>query len=119
MNPNPLRVFGIVFATILLIGGSVLSFWLFENVDADKVVVIQSPISGKLTWHSTPGIKWQGCGRVTVYSKRTHFWFSSQEGQGSDDEDAIKVLFNDGASAYISGSLSWEMPLDDEVDPFL
>ncbi len=113
-NPNPLHIMLVIVALVLTIAGSLSAFKLFENVDADEVVVIQSPISGKLTWHSTPGIKWQGFGYVTAYPKRAHFWFSSKEGQGTDAEDAIRVLFNDGASADISGSLSWEMPLDED-----
>jgi hypothetical protein len=31
---------------------------LFENVNADEIVVIQSPISGTLTWYTAAGLKW-------------------------------------------------------------
>lgn len=86
---------------------------LFETLDAKQIMVIQSPVSGKLTWYTTPGIKWQGFGSVTKYHKRDQFWFSSKDGQGKDTEDAIRIRFNDGGHATISGSFGWENPLDD------
>jgi hypothetical protein len=33
---------------------------IWENVDADEIACIQSPISGKLNWYTSAGVKWQG-----------------------------------------------------------
>lgn len=78
------------------------SFSLFENLNADEVMVVQSPISGELTWYTTAGIKWQGFGTVTHYIKLETYEF------------AIPVRFNDGGHGTINGSINYEVPLDTE-----
>lgn len=86
---------------------------IFENLDAKQIMVIQAPISGKLTWYTTPGVKWQGFGSVTKYEKRSQYWFSAREDQGAAIDQSIKVRYNDGGHANVSGSFAWEMPLDE------
>lgn len=93
---------------------SLLIFNLFDHVNADQILVVQAPISGRLTWYTSAGVKWQGFGRVTHYRKRTQFWFSNLKDQGEPRDQSIKVRFNDGGHATISGSVAWEMPLDAE-----
>ena len=83
---------------------------LVEVLDNSEVMVIQSLMSGKLTWYTTPGPKWQGLGKVTKYEKRAQFWFSNKERDANTP--AIETLFNDGARARIDGSFSWDMPTD-------
>jgi hypothetical protein len=78
------------------------SFNMCEMLDADKIMVIQSPVSGKLTWHVSAGIKYQGFGKVTKYQKRDIYEFE------------IPVRFNDGGHGTIVGSIQYEMPLDAE-----
>ena len=97
--------------TLLVLG--LFSGSLFENLGANELMVIQSPVKGELTWHTTPGVKWQGFGKVTAYPRRSQFTFTAgktHEGE-TPDTGPIKVRFNDGAHATLSGSLSWEMPL--------
>lgn len=83
---------------------------IFEQVDANEILVVQSP-TGKLTVHTTPGIKWQGFGKVTLYEKRSQFSFSAKADQGEKKDQSLPVMFNDGGSAHLSGVMSWEMPL--------
>lgn len=108
-----------IVATIFTIVGLVLciafSSQFVENVDSGEIMVVQSPISGKLTWHREAGLKWQGWGTVTKYKKLEQFWFSSKLDQGSSTDQSLKIRFNDGAHANISGSLSWEMPEAEEM----
>jgi regulator of protease activity HflC (stomatin/prohibitin superfamily) len=97
---SPVRIFlaalvGLVLLVMLLSIGS-----LFESLDAEQVMVIQSPVSGELTYHVTPGMKWQGAGRVTKYPRRTIYEFK------------IPIRFNDGGHATMHGSVQYEMPLD-------
>lgn len=100
----------------LVAAAAVLVFALFtsgslvEVLDNSEVMVIQSLFSGDLTWHTTPGPKWQGFGKVTRYEKRAQFWFSNKE--RDPNTPAIETLFNDGARARIDGSFSWDMPTD-------
>ena len=104
-----------VIGIIVLIAGLIIIANLWERLDNSQIMVVQSPIAGKLTWHTTTGgIKWQGFGHVTRYPKRSQFWFSSKEDQGKASDDAIKTRFNDGGHATISGSFSWDMPMDEK-----
>jgi len=80
---------------LILLGSNV-----FENLDARKVMVVQSPIAGKLTWHVTPGIKTQMFGKLTKYDKRESYVFE------------IPVRFNDGGHGKMIGSIQYEMPID-------
>lgn len=107
------RVFAAV-AVVMLLALVFLSKSLFENVDAGEIVVIQSPVKGTLNWYKTPGVKPQWFGGVTSYQKRDQFWFSAAPDQGAVEDQSLRVRFNDGGHATISGSISWEMPLDDE-----
>ena len=88
----------VVIGLTLLIG----SFKIFENLDADEIMCIQSPISGKLSWHTSAGWKWQGFGKITKYFKLDTYEFE------------IPVRFNDGGHGTIKGSLNYEIPFDAE-----
>jgi hypothetical protein len=89
-----LAVVGVVAVVVLILSG-----WIVENLEADRILCVQSPISGKLTWHVTPGWKWQGFGKITKYWKLDTYEFK------------IPVRFNDGGHGTIIGSLNYEMPL--------
>lgn len=92
-----------------------LSGKLFEHINNDEVLCVQSPIAGKLSWYATTGgIKSQLFGKTIHFKKRSIFWFSSKADQGGKENESIKVRFNDGGHADISGSIQWEMPLDPE-----
>ena len=93
----------------LFLGGVVVFFLLFvvasagklwENVDADRIVCIQSPLAGKLNWYTTAGVKWQGFGKITGYYKLDTYEFK------------VPVRFNDGGHGTMIGSLNYEMPLE-------
>ena len=101
-----LIVIGILFAVVMFAAGSV-----FENLEAENVMVIQAPFSGKLTWYVTPGWKWQWFGSITKYKKRDELDFRWYPEPGKNR--AIKIRFNDGGHADVGGAISWEMP-DDE-----
>jgi len=112
--PSKGRLIISIIGVILLYVVVQLTGMLFEHVGTDEIMVVVSPVQGKMTWHKTAGIKWQGWGQVTHYKKRSQFWFSAKSDQGKKDDESIKVRFNDGGHSNISGSIAWEMPLDDE-----
>lgn len=95
----PKRPGAMILTGVAIVSALVGSSMLFENVAADEVVVIQS-VAGTLAWHTSPGPKWQGLGKVTAYPKRETYEFDS------------KMRFNDGAHAIMKGSIQYEMPLD-------
>jgi hypothetical protein len=101
----------IVTAVLAVLAASApwIIFSSFENLDAKKVMVIQSPVSGDLAVYTEPGVKWQGFGTVTTYPRRDTFGFGTEK-DGKIDTSR-KIRFNDGGHANLYGSVSWEMPL--------
>lgn len=82
-----------------------------EEVEAGEIVVIQKPVSGELLVYTEPGWVWQHFGKATHYKKSFQFWFTKPtEKDGVDN--SIKVRFNDGGYANISGSVRVDLPLD-------
>lgn len=88
---------GLLTLTVLILGGRIV-----ENVDADEILVVQSPIAGDLTWYITAGVKPQFFGKTTPYHKRAIYEFEAP------------VQFNDGGKGIIHGSIQYDMPLDTE-----
>jgi len=86
---------------------------LYEDVAADDIVVIQSPIEGRLDVYNTPGLKWQGFGDVTTYKKRATYVFG-EIGPKGEQIGGIEVRFNDGGHGTIFGSIQYELPQDPE-----
>lgn len=104
------KLIGGVIGLILLL---VLGSNTFQNLDASHYMVVQAPFSGKLTWHLSPGVKWQGFGTVTTYQRRHQFYFTAPKDTtklGGPDDGSLSTRFNDNGRARISGSLAWEMP---------
>jgi len=87
---------------IFLFMGLMISMKVYEHLKADEIMVIQAPFSGKLTWYTTPGTKWQGFGKATTYPRRSIYNFETQ------------VRFNDGGHGTMKGSIQYEMPLSIE-----
>lgn len=83
---------------------------LFEDVDAGQIVVIQAPVTGKLTVYKEPGWVGQWFGKATHYEKSAQFWFNTTD----RDDRSINVRWNDAGTATISGSVRYKMPLSDD-----
>lgn len=107
-----------IFVGILLIVFFVLSGKMWETVDADEIVVIQDPVDGELHTYiggtATGGLQFQNFGTATHYNKSFQFWFSNQKDQGEPKDESIKIRFNDGGHAQVSGSVRMNMPLDEK-----
>lgn len=108
-----------------IILGAVLGFFLiiclmsagklYEDIDAGEIVVIQDPVDGELHVYKTSGMVWQGWGKATHYKKSNTFWFSLKVEDGDTTEDkSIPVKWNDGGHATISGSVRYDLPVDDK-----
>lgn len=100
----------------LLSVAGILVFVLINSmiafIDAGEVAVIQYP-NGSLSYRfeSGPLITWFG--RVTRYKRESQYWFSSAPDQGEDKDESIRIRFNDGGNATISGSVRWTIPMSD------
>src|SRR6185312_3456637 len=90
-------------------------FMLFENLDANELMVIQSPVEGTLTVYTDSGIKWQGGGKVTKYPRRKTYSFDHKaldpNGNPGPTDTSLRLRFNDGGHGYLYGSSQWVMPL--------
>lgn len=120
------RLFGAIAAGLAVVASIILAPVMFENLDSSEIMVVQSPVSGDLTVHFEPGLKYQGGGSVTKYPRRGEFAF--HQGCDAPEKDAggnivpqqvsdksgigLGVRFYDGGNATLCGSISWMMPLD-------
>ncbi|MBI4946613.1 MAG: hypothetical protein HY840_09450 [Bacteroidetes bacterium] len=105
---------------VLGLGTLAILFILFsgkmvENVDNSEIVIIQSAFTGNISIYTTPGPVMQGFGTATHYKKSNQFWFSNKNDEGNKDDQSIKIRFNDGGHAQISGSVRWYMPSDEKA----
>ncbi len=114
---------GAVVIAAAMAGSIFSSTALFENVPAGYICVIQSPLSGKLTIHTEPGLKAQLFGIVTYYPRSGVFEFnqpvdpndpSQVASYKAENDDALKITFNDGGEAWISGSIRYDYPLEQD-----
>ena len=80
-------------------------------LDADTVAVVQY-LNGTLELKTSPGPTFCWWGKVTKYPKRDQFWFSAMADQGTPQDQSLPVRFNDNANAMISGSASYEYPIN-------
>lgn len=101
-------------AVVITIFVVMLAFNLAINVNAKEVAFVQFPW-GTLSYYNTQGPKPQFFGSYSKFLRRGQFWFSAATDQGNQEDQSIKVRFNDGAHGWISGSLSYELPIDDEA----
>lgn len=103
------KIAGLVMASIILVFTFSVSA-LFEDIDAGEIVVIQAPITGKLSIYKEPGWVGQWFGKATHYEKSAQFWFNTT----SKADRSIDVRWNDAGTATISGSVRYKMPLSDK-----
>jgi len=112
-RPSKVLAFGL---GILVIIFFLFSGKMIENVDNSEIVIIQSPFTGTVTIYSTPGPVMQSFGTATHYRKSHQFWFSKKNSEeGIDEDQSIKIRFNDGGHGQISGSVRWYMPTDEKA----
>lgn len=107
------KIAGIAILAVSLIVFLFMLPKIWEDVDAGEIVVVQDAFDGDLHVYKDPGFAWQMMGRVTHYRKSNQFWFNSP--QAKDDPNlSIPVKWNDGGHASISGSVRYDLPMDDQ-----
>ena len=113
LTPRRILVTGL--SVVAAVASLVILPQMVENLDAKDIMVIQSPVDGTLNVYTEPGWKYQGFGKVTVYSRRDQFSFSSAKDQGKAVDESVSTRFNDGGHGNISGTMNWQMPLKTEL----
>ena len=97
------------FVVVLIFSGK-----LFEDVEADEIVINQVPVTGTLEFWTTPGMKFQVFGDIQTFDKSFQIWFSNKEDQGGSKDESIKIMFNDAGEATLSGSARLLMPTNSD-----
>lgn len=77
--------------------------------------MIQHPIDGDLIVNTQPGLVFQKLGKATHYKKSFQYWFSKLPDQGAARDQSIKIRFNDGGHAMVSGSVRVDLPVDEKT----
>lgn len=84
---------------------------LVETNNAGYYQVKQAAVSGSLSVRNDPGTYWQGFATIHTYQLSDEYYFSKHEGDGdgSGQDGPIKVRFNDGGTANISGAIKFRL----------
>ena len=86
-----------------------LMYFLGGEVKSDKYVIRQEFFTGKMSAITDEGWYFK-FGYVTEFKISDIIWFSADAEEGREKDESIRVRFNDGASAQISGSVRFILP---------
>jgi regulator of protease activity HflC (stomatin/prohibitin superfamily) len=103
------QILGVITGVCILIL-IIFSGKIMEDVAADEIVINQVPITGKLEFWTTPGLKFQMFGDIERFDKSFQVWFSNKPDQGDTKNESMKIIFNDAGRAFLSGSARLLMP---------
>jgi len=111
------KMIGII-VVIAILGaiGFTFSSYLVSTNKAGYYQVMQAAVTGKITVHDKPGMYGKFFGTITTYQISDMNYFSKSDLEGGTGEGAapIKVRFNDGGTADISGSIKFRLSLKEE-----
>lgn len=84
---------------------------LFETNSAGYYQIKQAAGTGTMEVRNKPGLYPQLFGSITTYQLSDIYYFSKSniEGESGEASDPIKVRFNDGGTALISGSIKYKL----------
>jgi len=105
------RIILVITGILLFIGAVIVPSELLVRVKPDEIVVKQG-MDGKTEVWTQPGLYWQNFGTLITFKKSSQYWFSAKTDEGDSKDQSIKVRFNDGGHGNISGSISYDLPLD-------
>jgi len=98
----------IALITVVTLGRQVLG-----SNDAGYYQIKQAAVTGTMSVIESPGTYLRLFANVTTYHVSDVYYFSKSEaGQADSDADPIKVRFNDGGTAEISGMIKFRLPSD-------
>jgi regulator of protease activity HflC (stomatin/prohibitin superfamily) len=105
------KIYAIIIIAIVAVVVA-LSGRIGEDVKNEEIVVNQFPFTGTMEYWTTPGFKWQWFGNTTHYYKTSQLWFGSDNEDGKQMGNPIKVIFNDASDGMIYGSLRVKLPTE-------
>jgi len=106
----------IIVISILGAAGFTFSSYLISTNKAGYYQIMQAAVTGNISIHDKPGMYGKFFGSITTYqiSDMNYFSKSDLEGGSGEAADTIKVRFNDGGTADISGSIKFRLSLKEE-----
>ncbi len=109
-------IVGAVLGLVLILGLASVGKQIFETNDAGYYQIKQASLSGEMTVIGDPGTYLQMFANITTYQISDVYYFSKTEGEGGVQTNAepIKVRFNDGGTAEVSGMIKFRLPTDPE-----
>jgi hypothetical protein len=108
-NPRTIAVGAFILLLFVLLP---LSGKLVETNTSGWYTIKQSPVTGRVTAYTVPGMFIQSFGDVFKYKAADIIYFSKHEAEGKDGDDSIVVRFNDGATARVTGNMRISLPAD-------
>lgn len=86
---------------------------LFGTNDAGFYQIRQAAVTGTMSVIDVPGSYLKLFGDVTTYHISDMYYFSKKKEDGGDspNSDAIKVRFNDGGTADVTGAIKFRLPV--------
>ncbi|MEE2959334.1 MAG: SPFH domain-containing protein [Myxococcota bacterium] len=108
---------GIIISVVaLLLAITGLSSEIFETNMEGYYQVKQAAISGEMTVRNQAGLYPQLFGHITTYQVSDMYYFSKSSLDGGDTEESapIKVRFNDGGTALVSGSIKYRLSSNED-----
>lgn len=111
LKSKKVKIVGVTLGVVIVI--AVLWGSIFTTNDATTYQVKQAKFSGNLTVRSEAGMYLKSFGKITTYDKTgmNHFSKYDEEGGSGLEAAPIKVRFNDGGTAEISGSIKYKLSL--------
>jgi regulator of protease activity HflC (stomatin/prohibitin superfamily) len=85
---------------------------IVENVDTTEYKIKQAAITGQMSCHNESGWFLQGLGSVTTYDKTGTFYFSEDNVDGGEGEDAdpLPATFQGNSTGKVTGYLKYRLP---------
>lgn len=116
MNSRTKLLFGLVGGLVSLLVVIGITKSLFSTNDAGYYQVKQAALTGSLSVHTDPGTYLRLFGNVTTYHQSDMYYFSKSDLDGGKgpEADTIKIRFQDGGTAEVSGAIKFRLPTNPE-----
>jgi regulator of protease activity HflC (stomatin/prohibitin superfamily) len=115
MNFGKFKLIGaLVAAVFVLIAVVSVGSQLFGTNNAGYYQIKQAAVTGTMTVIDLPGTYTRFFSDITTYHVSDMHYFSKSKLDGGDGDEAspIKVRFNDGGTADVSGAIKYRLPVD-------
>ena len=101
-------------AVIVAVFLSAMAFLGLVGINDTHEWRIKQALTGKVTVVDAPGPYLRLFASVWDYERTNESFFSNSNKEGGNEDDSIRVTFNDGSTANISSMIRWQTPTTTE-----